>query len=146
MVRRTLAVSSVLVVALGWVPNPAQAPVPIGELRVEVVDLESDEGAVGLALYDSKRTYLSEPYAAGYVGIRDRQSLWVVEDLPFGEYAVTVYHDRNGNLKLDKNFIRIPKEPYGFSNNPKVRFGPPGFGKVKFVLDQGTKTIRIRIN
>ena len=48
--------------------------------------------------------------------------------VPIGEYAITLYHDENGNEKLDKNVFGIPKERYGFSNN---EYGPHG-SKPKF--------------
>ena len=47
--------------------------------------------------------------------------------MPFGNYAITLFHDENNNMELDTNFLGIPKEPYGFSNNAKSPFGPPGF-------------------
>jgi len=43
----------------------------------------------------------------------------VFKDVPRGFAAVTVLHDENMNRKIDKNFIGIPKEGYGTSNNPK---------------------------
>ncbi|CDG40373.1 MULTISPECIES: DUF2141 domain-containing protein [Asaia] len=48
-------------------------------------------------------------------------------DIPAGVYAVQAYQDRNGNARLDRSFIGIPKEPIGFSRDPSVRFGPPSF-------------------
>ena len=42
-----------------------------------------------------------------------------------GTYAVAVYHDENANIKFDKNWIGLPVEGYGISNNPTVFLGPP---------------------
>lgn len=47
--------------------------------------------------------------------------------LPPGRYAIAVMHDENSNHKLDRNFIGIPKEGFGFSNNPKVSLSAPSF-------------------
>jgi len=47
--------------------------------------------------------------------------------LPDGRYAIVVLHDENSNQKLDRNFLRIPKEGFGFANNPRVGLSPPGF-------------------
>lgn len=47
--------------------------------------------------------------------------------LPEGRYAIAALHDENSNHKLDRNFLGIPKEGFGFSNNPKVRLTAPGF-------------------
>ncbi len=54
-------------------------------------------------------------------------------DLPTGDYAIRVMHDINGNDKLDSNFVGIPNEPYGFSNNAGS-FGPPKWDKAKFTV------------
>ncbi|MBL6715485.1 MAG: DUF2141 domain-containing protein [Pseudomonadales bacterium] len=48
-------------------------------------------------------------------------------ELPGGTYAVGVFHDVDGDEALSKNFLGIPKEPFGFSNNVRGRFGPPSF-------------------
>jgi uncharacterized protein (DUF2141 family) len=45
-----------------------------------------------------------------------------------GRYTVFVVHDKNGNGKMDRNFLGIPKEPVGLSRNPN----PPKFGAPKF--------------
>lgn len=42
-----------------------------------------------------------------------------------GIYALAIYHDRNANTKLDKNFIGLPSEPFGLSNNPPLRLAMP---------------------
>ena len=42
-----------------------------------------------------------------------------------GTYSAVAYHDENGNKKFDKNWIGIPTEGFGFSNNPRTFLGPP---------------------
>ncbi|MBY0427835.1 MAG: DUF2141 domain-containing protein, partial [Alphaproteobacteria bacterium] len=59
-----------------------------------------------------------------------------------GTYAVAVYHDENGNGKMDTNFIGIPKERTGASNDAKGKMGPPKFQDAKFVVS-GDLTISI---
>jgi len=49
------------------------------------------------------------------------------------------------STKLDTNFLGIPKEPYGFSNNPSTLFGPPSFKKASFVLHLETKIVTIKL-
>ncbi len=51
-----------------------------------------------------------------------------------GEYAVAVIQDLNENEKLDKNFLGIPKEPYGFSG--KWKRGGASFDKALFNTDE----------
>lgn len=50
-----------------------------------------------------------------------------IENAPYGEYALSAIHDNNLNGKLDTGFMRIPKKPYGSSNNAKASFGPANF-------------------
>ena len=58
-------------------------------------------------------------------------------DLPYGEnYTIAIFHDVNDNGKMDKNFVGVPKEPYGFSNNARSKWGPPKYEIAKFELNQ----------
>ena len=66
--------------------------------------------------------------------------------LPFGEYAITLFVDFNGNKKIDKNFLGIPKEPYGFSNNVIGNMSAPTFDQAKFLISgPTTQNIKLRI-
>ena len=60
-----------------------------------------------------------------------------VADLPAGKYSISVTHDANGNGKLDSNMMGMPTEAFGFSNNPKVRFGPPSFEETLIEVKDG---------
>ena len=65
--------------------------------------------------------------------------------LPFGEHAITLFVDFNGNKKIDKNFLGIPKEPYGFSNNVIGNMSAPTFDQAKFVISgPTTQNIKLR--
>jgi uncharacterized protein (DUF2141 family) len=57
----------------------------------------------------------------------------VFRDVPEGTYAVVAFQDENGNGKVDRNFLGIPTEKIGFSNNPSL-WGAPRFSDSKFVL------------
>lgn len=65
-----------------------------------------------------------------------------IGQVPPGTYAIQVFHDANGNGTLDRQFLGIPVEGYGFSNNPSTTFGPPGFDQAAFVVD-GDRRVRI---
>lgn len=54
--------------------------------------------------------------------------------LPTGEYAVQLYHDENGNGKVDMNVVGVPQEGYGFSNVPVVQGGIPPFDRMKVAV------------
>ena len=66
--------------------------------------------------------------------------------LPHGEYAIAIFVDANGNGKMDKNFLGIPKEQYGFSNNVMGRMAAPSFEQARFeVTGPATQNITLRI-
>ena len=62
-----------------------------------------------------------------------------------GAYAIAIHHDENSDGEMNTNFIGLPKEGYGFSNNAKVNFAPPVFEAAVFNLDVGDKSIRLRV-
>lgn len=62
------------------------------------------------------------PIAAGA-----HEATAVMENLAPGDYGVVAIHDENKNRKLDRNFIGIPKEGFGFANNPHVGLSAPAF-------------------
>lgn len=66
-------------------------------------------------------------------------------DLAPGRYAVSVYEDLNGNHRLDHNWLGIPREPVGISNNSRARSGPPKFSESSFHLETGSQTITIQM-
>jgi uncharacterized protein (DUF2141 family) len=67
-----------------------------------------------------------------------------VEGLPTGAYAVSLFHDENRNGKLD-TLMGIPREGFGFSRNPPVRFGPPKFAAARFTIGSGETAQSVRL-
>ncbi|MBX3628983.1 MAG: DUF2141 domain-containing protein [Nitrosomonas sp.] len=53
-----------------------------------------------------------------------------------GIYAVATYHDVDGNRKLNKKWNMRPAEPFGLSNNPKLRLGFPKFDDAAFTTGE----------
>ncbi len=98
------------------------------------------EGELRIAMFNSKEDYTKEPVFAVVLPVEGDQVEWNVPDLPYGEYAIAVYHDKNTNGKLDTNFLGIPKEDYGFSNNARGKFGPASWEDAKFSISEQTLT------
>ncbi len=69
-----------------------------------------------------------------------------IAGIPPGTYAVQAFHDENDNLVVDRNFMGMPKEGIGFSNDAPFRFGPPRFRDAAIALgpDGGQVTIQLR--
>ena len=77
--------------------------------------------------------------------IKNKKTVVIFKNLPKGVYAISSFHDINDNKKMDTNFIGIPKEPIGMSNNAKGFMGPPKYKDSKFNLETN-KTISIKVN
>ncbi|MDJ0812451.1 MAG: DUF2141 domain-containing protein [Woeseiaceae bacterium] len=116
-----------------------------GTLIVEVRDLEFNEGVVRFAMFDSEENFFKKAVANANLEVSDNSVTWVVNDLPFGTYAVTVYHDVNDNGEMERAWYGKPKEPTGASTNPSLRFGPPTFEKSKFEFAASEMTLSISV-
>ena len=116
-------------------------------LTVEILGLESNQGSVAVAVFDSAASFdqRTDAVASQTVVPTDGSATWSVADLPAGIYAVAVYHDLNDNGELDRTTLGPPAEPYGFSNDARRIFGPPGFDTAAIELPPGRHTIRIRV-
>ena len=66
-----------------------------------------------------------------------------IDKLPFDAYAIILIHDKNGNEKLDRNWLGLPAEPYALSGHPKFRFGPPLFEDVKFEFNRDEQVLHL---
>ncbi|NNF51415.1 MAG: DUF2141 domain-containing protein [Gammaproteobacteria bacterium] len=115
-------------------------------IRLEVNGVEANKGTVRAALYSSEESYMREPLTShsAKVGLKDTVTI-DFDDLPPGEYAITLYYDENDNGKLDTALFRIPKEKVAFSNNAWRRFGPAKWKDASFVLEDGDLTLSIRM-
>jgi len=111
-------------------------------LEVEITGV-TKEGVLHLAIYSSKEAFESDRgdrpgpqpgIIAGSIKNIDTETYKETFDIPVGTYAVGYYIDANENEKLDTNFLGIPKEEYGFSNNVRGKFGPPSFESASFIL------------
>jgi uncharacterized protein (DUF2141 family) len=116
------------------------------DLTVRVEDVKSAQGNIMVALYDSADSFLKRPAKATRVAAAAGTVSVVIKDLPAGEYGIALFHDANGNGKMDSNLMGIPSEDHAFSNNARGTMGPPKFEQVKFSLpgDGATATISLR--
>ncbi len=119
-----------------------------GDLTIIVQGLHSDNGTVQIGLFNSEGTWKmgKDKFRGAKIGIRNRKTVWIVENIPYGFYAVRLFHDENNNDKMDTNFLGLPIESYGFSNNAKGLFGPPSFDKAKFMFDAQHNEIMMTVD
>jgi len=123
------------------------ASLDLGSLDVDITQLRSPKGVLRFCLTTDGSDFPDCRKGDGAVRRTVSASTPHIHfsDLPPGTYALAVIHDENGNARLD-TFAGIPREGFGFSRNPSIGFGPPGFKAVEFVVagDAGTQQVRIR--
>lgn len=110
-------------------------------LKVTVANIKETKGDVMVGLFDNSEHFLKKSKAGKTVKASANEVTVEFADLAPGEYAVSVIHDLNENGELDSNFMGIPNEPYGFSNNVMGNFGPPSFDKAKVVMNENKVTV-----
>lgn len=116
------------------------------ELKVTITDIEEHEGTLMVVLYDDKKAFdgSGKPIKLSKVKVDKSEHQMTFDDLAQGTYAIKLFHDANDNGKLDKNFLGIPSEGYGFSNNGGA-YGPSSFADAAFVVTEQTEiSIRLR--
>lgn len=140
---------AVVVCCLAALPLFAQSA-PTCDLTVKIAGAKNAKGKLGVGVFKDATGFPeddSRMVARETLEI-DPQKLTaevVFGDLPCGVYAVSVRHDENVNGKLDKNFVGIPKEGYGISNNPKPKMRPPGFDEARLELSAPGQTVEIHL-
>jgi len=116
-----------------------------GELTVTISDIRNAKGTIMVAVEKSDAGWNDQekPVAAQKIAASGKEVV-LKFDLPAGEYAVQVLHDENDNGKLDTNFMGMPVEGYGFSNNPQV-MRKAHFDEAKFALGEAAASIVVRL-
>jgi uncharacterized protein (DUF2141 family) len=107
-------------------------------ITVTVKGIDSNEGQIFLALYDNESDFLDKSFKGTKSKIQNNQCVVTFENIPSGVYAVSIFHDANDNGKMDTNFMGIPKEDYGCSNDASGFMGPPKWSDAKFELKDNT--------
>jgi uncharacterized protein (DUF2141 family) len=109
-----------------------------GRLELTVKNINGSAGTIRVGLFNNSEDFLKNAIQGRVVKILSKEVKVIFENLPKGEYAVSVIHDANENEKLDTDFLGIPKEGFGFGNNAMGTFGPPDFEKAKIKIQDAT--------
>jgi uncharacterized protein (DUF2141 family) len=113
------------------------------DLTVEVHNARSDKGTVDGALYADAASWLKQPLQ-GERQPATTSTVLVYRNLQPGTYALSLFHDENGNGKLDSNIAGIPTERYGFSRDARGHMGAPSFADAAVEL-HGDMTVTVHL-
>jgi uncharacterized protein (DUF2141 family) len=125
-------------------------PAPQEELKIDIANIRNNKGYILISLFKDGTGYpdqADKAFRKAKVVITEKKAFVVFNDIPAGNYAVSVLHDENGDQVLNKNKLGLPKEGYGFSNNVAGAFGPPSYYRARFKYEkknQHKMLIRLR--
>lgn len=118
-------------------------------LTLEISGVQERGGKMACALFWENKGFPRKHRRAlrrTWVDVKGTTVSCVFKRTGLGEYAASVFLDKNGNGKLDTNAIGSPKEPWGVSQDAKSkRFGPPLYKDAKFNYQGGAVTIPITL-
>ncbi len=119
----------------------------MGKLIIKINNVSKDRGVIWIGLYDSADTYLiKEKSILKKIDVSQKgYHEMVIDSLPYGIYAMALFHDINANGEMDRNLLGIPSEPYAFSKKPKSKWRLPKFDEVKFNFSQDVQEIDTKL-
>lgn len=88
---------------------------------------------------NEKTAFFSEAIPVNLKGCLEKKLV-----LPEGKYTVSCFHDANNSGGLDKNWMGIPKEPYGFTGNYSSRVRPPNWEETSVPINPG-QTVEVKL-
>ncbi len=133
-------------VIISLILNSISCLAQTGDLRVDISDINSELGNIYVFLYSSEDGFpvdLSKAKKFIQARIESQGASVSFDNIKYGYYAISVYHDQDSNGEINTNFLGIPKEPVGVSNNAKGLMGPPKYEDAKFYF---SKDITVEIS
>ena len=124
---------------------PAAAAPPQGILTIDVGNVRVAKGNVHVDVCPEAQFLKDDCPWMGNSRARLGDTRVTVANLPAGRYAVQAFLDENGNGEVDRALFGVPKEGVGFSNDAKIRLGPPKFAEAAFAFDGNARTIRLNL-
>ncbi len=140
----------VLILSILWLSaQAAAAGETSGDLTLSVSGFSSDHGQVIANLFREGDDVMKidKAYSQARATISGNRAQLVFRNLKYGKYAISVFHDENGNGTLDHNLLRFPAEPLGFSNQFHLGIfsGLPSFEKLQFEFTPGAEPVSILV-
>lgn len=116
-----------------------------GNITVTVTGIKQAKGQVVFMLFNQAEGFpkeIDKAFKKAYVKNFDDEATVTFYEVPFGDYAVSVFHDQNMDGEIKTNFIGMPKEPVGASNLTKM--GKPNFKKCLFKVNEGEVALKLK--
>ena len=108
------------------------------DLTITIPNVKGTDGEIVIGLYNNKESFPldDKQYKMFTIDGDLFQGEYTIKNLPGGEYAVALYHDKNSDKICNTNFLGFPKEGYGFSRNFRPKLSAPKFEDCNFELKE----------
>ncbi len=113
-----------------------------GSLTITYENPGDKEGMVYVGVFTEKN-FLMNPTASGAINLDENQTSVTIDDMEYGTYAISIFHDANGNQRLDMDEYGRPTEPWGLSGSSSGMM--PVWSEAKFELDSENKEVKLKI-
>lgn len=125
-------------------PSARSRVIRPGAILVEATEFRSDKGRALIGLFHESKGFPDGKHSSRRVSVRIEKcgARAKFDGLAPGTYAVAILHDEDGDFEMSTNFLGIPTEGYGTSNNARRRFGPPEWDKARFELVSGATVVQ----
>jgi uncharacterized protein (DUF2141 family) len=107
------------------------------QLEIEISGISEIKGKIQIAIFNDSALFpqKGKAYRVEYFDVSAQVMQVLIADLPYNDYGIVLFHDLNSDKVCNLNFIGIPKESYGFSNNVKPMLRAPSFESTKVNLN-----------
>jgi uncharacterized protein (DUF2141 family) len=148
------ALSTLAVITLSLINGAACAAAEsAGNLNVTVRGANNDKGVIRIAVYNNKDAYAADKdntatgsFRKEAVLLKDNSANSTFKDVPYGQYAIKLFHDEDNSGKFYTGMFGIPKVQYGFSNNAKGMMGPAPYAKALFAVKTAETNMTIDLS
>ena len=116
------------------------------DLTVKIPNIPFLKGHMQIGLYNNSKDFpkVGKEYKRFYFKVTNWKMSYTIKNLAKGKYAVAIFYDKNSDKVCNRNFVGIPTEKYGFSNDVKPVLSAPSFKDAQIILDK-SKTIQIKL-
>lgn len=147
VVRHSIRVSVVLVVLVSFSASPLLAG---SSVAVTVNKVRPGKGMLHITLVNKEqfllRRKLKKPLMKVIVKTSGKSVHYEFKDVPPGDYAVQVLQDFDEDGYMTDNWLGLPKEPWGMSNNPPVGLGGPKWERAKFTVTESSEVVKVSLD
>jgi uncharacterized protein (DUF2141 family) len=142
--RLAVLLGAVLTIAICAAPKASRG---VGAIEAHVVGLRNNHGQVICTLFTPSDKFPDHSHKGMTmaVPIQNEHAICHFKDLPYGNYAIVAFHDENHDGEFNQNWLGMPKEGFGFSDNPGT-LRKPVFNDAKFTVDQPVVTVKIKLS